>query len=58
MSYVNHRYISKLPDEPERIALSKLDINVCISAECDEQWSFVGAKSNQRWLWPPRRGTF
>ncbi len=24
---------------------------VCDAAELDEQWSFVGNKSNQRWLW-------
>lgn len=24
---------------------------VCDEAEVDEQWSFVGKKSNQRWLW-------
>jgi insertion element IS1 protein InsB len=24
---------------------------VCDEAELDEQWSFVGSKSNQRWLW-------
>jgi insertion element IS1 protein InsB len=23
----------------------------CAEAEMDEQWSFVGNKSNQRWLW-------
>ncbi len=23
----------------------------CDAAELDEQWSFVGSKSNQRWLW-------
>jgi len=24
---------------------------VCEEAELDEQWSFVGKKGNQRWLW-------
>ena len=24
---------------------------ICEEAELDEQWSFVGKKSNQRWLW-------
>jgi len=23
----------------------------CTEAEMDEQWSFVGSKSNQRWIW-------
>ena len=26
-------------------------IKVCEEAELDEQWSFVGNKVNQRWLW-------
>ena len=33
---------------------SPLDVRlelVCEEAEIDEQWSFVGKKSNQRWLW-------
>jgi hypothetical protein len=25
--------------------------NDCEAAEMDEQWSFVGNKSNQRWIW-------
>ncbi len=24
---------------------------MCYEAEIDEQWSFVGKKSNQRWMW-------
>jgi len=24
---------------------------ICEEAEIDEQWSFVGNKSNQRWIW-------
>ena len=24
---------------------------VCVNAQLDEQWSFVGNKKNQRWLW-------
>ena len=26
-------------------------IQVCDEAECDEQWSYVGKKEQQRWLW-------
>jgi len=48
VSYVNHHFIRRLPDETECIALKQLDVEVCLSAECDEQWGFVGAKSNQR----------
>lgn len=51
MSYVNHHFIGKLPDETERVALKQLDVEVCLSAECDEQWSFIQHKKNQRWLW-------
>lgn len=40
-----------LADDEERRALQKLDIDLFISAEADEQWSFVGGKSRQRWLW-------
>jgi insertion element IS1 protein InsB len=28
----------------------KVDL-ICIEAEIDEMWSFVGKKENQRWLW-------
>jgi len=31
--------------------LRKLDIEFCVEAELDEQWSFVKKKSNQMWLW-------
>lgn len=33
------------------MARSRLDIQVYLAAECDEQWSFVGSKANKRWLW-------
>jgi insertion element IS1 protein InsB len=32
-------------------ALSRLEVEICFSAEMDEFWSFVGRKSNQRWTW-------
>lgn len=48
---MNESLIKRFPDEEEKVALKSLEIEVCISAECDEQWSFVGSKSNQRWLW-------
>ncbi len=51
MRYVNQAFISRLPDEEEKVALQRLDISVCISAECDEQWSFVQRKKSKRWLW-------
>lgn len=51
MSYINHNFINKLPDETERMARNRLEVDICISAQCDEQWSFVQAKSQQRWLW-------
>ena len=40
-----------MPDEEEREALQKLDLDVFISAEADEQWSYVYKKKNRRWLW-------
>ena len=51
MRYLNQEFISRLPDEEEKAALQKLDISVCIAAECDEQWSFVQQKKCKRWLW-------
>jgi insertion element IS1 protein InsB len=26
-------------------------VEICVEAELDEQWSFVGSKKNQMWLW-------
>ena len=43
--------IRQLPDSTEKEALSRLEVDICISAECDEQWSYVGDKKNKRWLW-------
>ena len=40
-----------MPDLQEKSSLSCLDIDICISAEADEQWSYVQKKQNQRWLW-------
>jgi len=48
---VNEAFIQRLPDEQEKMACSRLDIQVYLAAECDEQWSFVGSKANKRWLW-------
>ena len=31
--------------------LRRLDIEICVEAELDEQWSFVKKKNNQMWLW-------
>ena len=36
---------------PSESALEVRLARVCEEAELDEQWSFVGKKSNQRWLW-------
>ena len=40
-----------MPDEEERDALQNLELDVFISAEADEQWSYVYKKKNRRWLW-------
>ena len=37
-------------DEKEN-AVDVMIYRVCEEAKLDEQWSFVGNKSNQRWLW-------
>jgi insertion element IS1 protein InsB len=39
--------VNKLLQDKETI----VDIEVCISAEADEQWGFVQKKKNQQWLW-------
>ncbi len=36
--------------DPEKGLTVRLE-RVCDEAEVDEQWSYVGKKSNQRWLW-------
>ena len=51
MRYLTQAFIRRLPDEEEKAALQKLNVSVCISAECDEQWSFVQQKKCKRWLW-------
>lgn len=40
-----------LPDEEEKRQLAELEIDIRIEGEIDEMWSYVGNKSNQRWLW-------
>jgi len=34
-----------------RMSKSKTALLLCIHTQLDEQWSFVGSKKNQRWLW-------
>ena len=36
--------------DEERGMTSRI-LPICEEVELDEQWSFVGNKSNQRWLW-------
>lgn len=36
--------------DPEKALTVRLE-RVCDAVELDEQWSYVGNKSNQRWLW-------
>ncbi len=38
------------PKYPFKSVLSDVEL-ICEEAEIDEQWSFVGSKSNQRWIW-------
>lgn len=44
---VNPRFLPPNTEMPLEVRLEL----VCDEAELDEQWSFVGNKSNQRWLW-------
>ena len=38
-------------DSIKNISEIQVVVNRCDEAELDEMWSFVGDKSNQRWLW-------
>ncbi|MCB0516947.1 MAG: IS1 family transposase [Bacteroidetes bacterium] len=38
-------------DREEATSLERLDVEIRISAEWDEFWSYVGKKSNKRWTW-------
>nr|WP_221902064.1 IS1 family transposase [Bathymodiolus platifrons methanotrophic gill symbiont] len=44
---VNPIFLSQKSETPLDVRLEL----VCEEVEIDEQWSFVGKKSNQRWLW-------
>jgi len=43
---VNHALLKRLDCEKLEVGIYRID-----EAEIDEMWSFVGKKSNQRWLW-------
>ena len=45
---VNPNIQQLLAEQPDTTASI---LTACEEAELDEQWSFVGRKSNQRWLW-------
>jgi len=47
MSQVNPNFLMTDSSSDLEVRLER----VCEEAEIDEQWSFVGKKSNQRWLW-------
>ena len=34
-----------------RLSKSQEALLLCVHTHLDEQWSFVGSKANQRWLW-------
>ncbi len=44
---VNPIFLSQQTEIPLDVRLEF----VCEEAEVEEQWSFIGKKSNQRWLW-------
>ena len=35
----------------KRLSKSQKALLLCVHTQLDEQWSFVGSKANQRWLW-------
>ncbi len=47
MEYINRNILDNIKN-PKDI---QVVIKTCDEAELDEMWSFVGNKSNQRWLW-------
>ncbi|WPL15229.1 IS1 transposase [Thiorhodovibrio winogradskyi] len=42
----NQKVLEKMAGDPPKVLIVK-----AVDAELDEMWSFVGKKSNQRWLW-------
>ena len=44
---INPKFQACNPESPPTVRLEQ----ACDEAELDEQWSYVGNKSNQRWLW-------
>lgn len=51
VQYINESFIKKQLDDTERDNLSRLGIEIWLTAEADEMWSWVQCKKNQRWLW-------
>jgi IS1 family transposase/transposase-like protein len=51
VKYLNHALVDYMLDLPERQVRSQLEVEVEQAAEADEQWSWVGKKAHQRWLW-------
>lgn len=47
MVQVNPKFLPQSPGEAPEVRVEL----ACSEAELDEQWSFVGRKDNQRWLW-------
>jgi IS1 family transposase/transposase-like protein len=43
---INRKVLEKMTGKPPKVLIVKV-----MDAELDEMWSFVGKKSNQRWLW-------
>src|SRR4030095_3486988 len=46
LQQVNEGLLQRLDAEPVQVIVHKVE-----AAEVDEMWSFVGSKSQQRWLW-------
>ena len=51
MKYINENFIRQQLDKEEINAYRRLEIEIWLTAEADEMWSWVGNKKKQRWLW-------
>ena len=51
VKYINEDFIKKQFDNTEKSQRRHLEVEIWLTAEADEMWSWVQCKKNQRWLW-------
>ena len=51
VKYINEDFIEKQFDNTEKDKMRRLELEIWLTAEADEMWSWVQYKKNQRWLW-------